>query len=170
MFVLTNNATNFSKHFVVIRFFFTRTVCACVSVQHVCKHAQGSSSHRRRGFSNTSTGTSKPPLLQPICRRAGCLLSSHMSTSPCICKTRSFGAEMQTDSCMTEKMLRPQRHYDLHSIGQGSWFAITPAHPLANAQGKGSGHKHGEKPQGQEGSSWETTKPPVSPGLSLCST
>lgn len=92
------------------------------------------------------------------------------STSPCICKTRSFGAEMQTDSCMTEKMLRPQRHYDLHSIGQGSWFAITPAHPLANAQGKGSGHKHGEKPQGQEGSSWETTKPPVSPGLSLCST
>lgn len=54
--------------------------------------------------------------------------------------------------------------------GRAPGFAITPAHPFTNAQGKGRSHTHGEKPQGREGSSRDTRKPPVSPDLPLCST
>lgn len=54
--------------------------------------------------------------------------------------------------------------------GRAPRFAIAPATPPTNAQGKGCAPTHGEKPQGQEGSSWGPAKPPVPPDLSLCST
>lgn len=107
----------------------------CAYIHHAWKHAQGSLSHHRGVFSiDISTGTSKPSLLQPICRSAGCLLSSHVSASPCICKTCSFGAEMQRGSSTPEKMLRPRRQHGPRSIRRGSRLCRhcrPPAHKRA---------------------------------------